>query len=182
MIDLIKLSKIISHALRHEPHAYNIKLENEGWVLINELSDAIRRKDPEFTLLQEEDIYEMVISAKKRRHEIKDGMIRAMYGHSAEININYPVTVPPVQLYHGTSETAAEKILSEGIKPMNRLYVHLSSDKNVAYVVGSRKDKKPVILKVNSIAASQKGINFYSANKDTWLSEFIPPDVISRAE
>jgi putative RNA 2'-phosphotransferase len=40
---------------------------------------------------------------------------------------------PPAILYHGTSPSAAKNIMSEGLRPMNRQYVHLSTDKNQQY-------------------------------------------------
>jgi putative RNA 2'-phosphotransferase len=178
-MNLTKLSKVVSHALRHDPQSYGIRLEKDGWVSITDLYNALRNKEQEFRDIKEEEIYEMVLSAKKQRHEIKNGKIRAMYGHSAEVNIRYPTIEPPVDLYHGTSKEAADKILSEGLKPMERLYVHLSADKNVAQVVGSRKTEVPVILKIKAVEASKEGIKFYAANKDTWLTEFVPPDFIS---
>lgn len=176
------LSKIVSHALRHEPESYGLRLAKGGWVPITELCAAIKNKEPEFVELQEVDIYEMVYSAKKQRHEINGEMIRAMYGHSTEVNINYSTALPPQELYHGTSKEAVGNILSEGLKAMIRLYVHLSTNKETAYAVGSRKDKKPVILKINSAEANKKGVKFYAANKDTWLTEFVPPDFIIKDE
>lgn len=174
-----KLSKIVSHALRHKPEVYEIKLDAEGWVMLQELCEAIRKKGPEFNQLEVEDILGMVISAKKQRHEIKDGMIRAIYGHSTHISPVYkPMLPPPSELYHGTSKEAVSEILEEGLKPMNRLYVHLSSDKGVAYTVGKRKSGDPIILKVRAGEADKQGIKFYCANKDVWLSEFIPSKFI----
>jgi RNA:NAD 2'-phosphotransferase (TPT1/KptA family) len=51
MIDSLKLSKIVSDALRHRPQEYGIVLKNEGWVSINELSDGIKKREVEFGAL-----------------------------------------------------------------------------------------------------------------------------------
>ena len=177
-INIENLSKIVSHALRHEPETYKITLDSEGWIRLEELCDAISKKIPEFIQLEIEDILEMVISAKKQRHEIKDGMIRAIYGHSTDISPTYEPIIPPSELYHGTTKEVASEILQQGLKPMNRLYVHLSSNKNMAYKVGKRKSENPIILKVKTSEANIDGIKFFCANKDVWLSEFIPSKFI----
>lgn len=168
------LSKSVSHALRHNPEAYGIKLNNEGRTSLKELYEAIKEKAPGFSHLELEDIFEMIASAKKQRHEIKNGRIRAIYGHSTDINPEYLHEVPPSELYHGTSKKAVSIILHEGLKPMGRLFVHLSADNNTAHAVGKRKERKPVVLKVRALDASRAGIKFYHANKNIWLSEFIP--------
>ena len=70
--------------------------------------------------------------------------------------------------------------MTEGLKPMNRQYVHLSTDKETALKVGSRHDKNPVILVVFGFNAWLKNdAKFYhSTNDQTWMSEPIPPKYI----
>jgi putative RNA 2'-phosphotransferase len=147
-----------------------------------ELCTAIKNNESEFAIVEVEDIYEMVFSAKKQRHEIKAGMIRATHGHSTEVNINYPQLIPPKELYHGTSKEAANLILSDGLKPMGRIYVHLSSNRTTAYLVGSRKTKTPVILLIKSAEANEKEVRFYATGQDIWLTEFVPPEFISLSD
>lgn len=50
----------------------------------------------------------------------------------------------------GTSPSAAESILKNGLKSRNRVYVHLSEDIETAYAVGKRHSDTPVILKINT--------------------------------
>ena len=75
------LSRTISHALRHEPWVYELELDDEGWVLILQLLDALRSENEAWQELGESDIREMVRTSSKQRHEIRDGRIRAIYGH-----------------------------------------------------------------------------------------------------
>lgn len=56
---------------------------------------------------------------------------------------------------------------------MKRQYVHLSLNKNLAYEVGRRKDKEPVILKIDAEKAFTDGVKFYFAD-NIWLAEFVP--------
>ncbi|HEY0237719.1 MAG TPA: RNA 2'-phosphotransferase, partial [Friedmanniella sp.] len=71
---------MVSHALRHEPWVYELELDDEGWVDLPLLVDTLAKRS--WPGLTSEDVEAMVESASKRRHEIVDGRIRALYGHS----------------------------------------------------------------------------------------------------
>lgn len=97
----IKLSKTISHALRHEPYTYNLTLDQEGWVEISLLIDALRTKG--WHGLQPEDIISIVESSEKKRFQILQGRIKVYYGHSTGEKITKQQQIPPDILYHGTT-------------------------------------------------------------------------------
>ncbi len=42
-MDYTELSKEISYALRHAPREYELEMDKEGWVPIEQLSDALHR-------------------------------------------------------------------------------------------------------------------------------------------
>lgn len=42
MTDLPKLSRAVSHALRHEPWLYELELDGEGWTSVDDLLQALR--------------------------------------------------------------------------------------------------------------------------------------------
>lgn len=176
-----ELSKAVSHALRHEPSAYGLVLDAEGWVTVQNLLAAFRKTDPKWKNLDERRLQEMVERSKKRRHEIIGGRIRALYGHSTAERLAKQAAAPPEVLYHGTDASAATQILSEGLKPMARQYVHLSVDPQTAREVGTRKDTRPVILLVRAGAAHRSGVLFYEGNESVWLADHIPPVFISKA-
>jgi putative RNA 2'-phosphotransferase len=78
---------------------------------------------------------------------------------------------PPDILHRGTSPYAAKNIMSEDLRPMNRQYVHLSTDKNTALRVGKRKtilkkeEEQPVIFAISAIEAyNTAAYNFYQAS------------------
>lgn len=81
-MDHSNLSRMVSHALRHEPHVYGLTLDAQGWVAIPDLLRALRNADAQWEGLAEVDITEMVRKSAKVRHEIEGGRIRALYGHS----------------------------------------------------------------------------------------------------
>ncbi len=168
MRDLKRISKKLAYILRHNPKAFGIELDNEGWVSISEIEAKAKIKRNE--------ILQVVKTQRKKRFEIKGGRIRALYGHTC-IRLKYQPVEPPDVLYHGTSPESAERILKEGLKPMKRQYVHLSRSVDDAIEVGRRHAKRPFVLKVRAREAYKKGIPFYLAG-DTYLAPYVPPEFI----
>ncbi|MGF6647341.1 RNA 2'-phosphotransferase [Paraburkholderia sp. GAS82] len=171
--DFRAISRLASHALRHEPWLYELELEDEGWVPVDELLSALRAERPEWPPLTESDLAEMISCSDKKRHELRDGKIRALYGHSVPGKLLKQPAEPPTILYHGTSPATVERVKADGLRPMARQYVHLSVDKATATQVGHRKSKTPVLLEVNAAQAYEAGIAFYRGNDQVWLADFI---------
>lgn len=175
---LTQLSKVISHALRHSPSEYNLKLDAQGWSSITELLIALQSKDDQWKDLCASDLEEMIECISKQRHEIKSGKIRALYGHSFKEKILKEAKIPPCFLYHGTSLQAEKLICKLGLKPMKRHYIHLSIDSELAMQVGGRKTLNPILLTIRAKEANQNGIKFYFGNENIWLADYIPPEYI----
>jgi len=178
MEDYYKLSKIVSHALRHDPESYGLKLTVDGWISIKTLADVLSEREKELKDINEADIYKMVETSQKKRHEIRDGCIKAIYGHSIKVKIGYTLAKPPQVLYHGTSKRDVLSILQHGLKPMGRLYVHLFSDEKAAYLVGERKKGVTIVLRIKAIEAFDDNIRFYLAEDNVWLADLVPPKYI----
>ena len=139
---------MLSYALRHNPSKYKLEIDGEGWTSINklliELSSDHYNNDNRMIdrIVTRQDIEEMIACSNKVRFELRDDKIRALYGHSSTFTkINKIPSKPPAILYHGTTPSAINRVMSEGLKPMNRQYVHLSTDENTAAQVGKRKIK-----------------------------------------
>ena len=177
-MDYEKLSKEISYALRHSPWEYELELDIEGWVDINQLIKSLH-KDDCWNKLNENDLYMMIEKSDKKRHEISAGKIRAVYGHSTQQRISKEAAIPPKILYHGTASRFMVKIMKKGLLPQERQYVHLSSDVETAILVGQRREDKPVLLKINALEAWNEGIKFYFENEKIWLADYIPNKYIS---
>lgn len=174
-----ELSRLVSHALRHEPWLYELELDDQGWVGLDALVDALRTVDrPSLTA---RDVEAMVAGASKQRHEIVDGRIRAIYGHSLPGRIAREAATPPDTLFHGTSPDAVAAILHEGLRPMGRQFVHLSPSRETAQSVGTRKAGAPVVLVIDAAAAAAAGGAFYRGNAMVWLADEVAPAFIGRA-
>lgn len=129
-----------------------------------------------------DDVLEMMRVNTKRRHEVDGGRIRALYGHSVPERIERPVVRPPEILFHGTTPAAAEAILREGLRPMQRQHVHLSASVETALRVGGRRARRPVLLQVRARDAADAGVRFFVGGDEIWLAEPIDAQWISRLD
>ena len=106
--------------------------------------------------------------------------IRANYGHSIEgVNPDYQAVKPPEILYDGTRPEVKEKILTAGLKPMGRNYVHLSVGVKEAEKVARRRTNQPLILKIEALRAFRGGQNFYKTAEDIYLTDRLSADYLS---
>jgi putative RNA 2'-phosphotransferase len=173
-----QLSKEISYTLRHNPKAYNLTLDESGWVAMEDLLSALNQKKNKQPVT-EQDIVEMLKNSEKKRFEIMEGRIRAYYGHSVPEKIELQPAQPPKVLYHGTTRRVVDAIKKEGLKPRGRQYVHLSQETETALLVGKRRDDWPVLIIVDAERAWQDGIRFYHGNEMVWLSDEIPAQYLT---
>lgn len=177
-MDEVKLSKQLSYMLRHRPEEYGLDMDEQGWVDVQQLLEALRLADTAWQELTIEHIQQLIANSPRRRHELKDGKIRALYGHTTSQKIRLPVAEPPPILYHGTSRRSLPRIRRQGLLPMKRQYVHLAREPETAIAVGRRKDDRPIVLHVASRSAYNDGIKFYYATGEIWLADHIPAKYI----
>lgn len=170
----IRLSKTLSHCLRHAPWEYEIVLDQQGWVEVEAILETLRGRRREWKELSLQDLLEMNDASERKRYEIDETRIRAAYGHSLKARIQIEETLPPEILYHGTTPEFLEIILNTGLKPMKRQYVHLAEDTRMAANIGSRRTQTPRVLKVEALRAYQQGHKFYKADSNIWLSDALP--------
>ena len=167
------ISKQMAYLLRHEPSG--LEVDEEGFVGLGELLEKLRDR---WQGLSEEDVREVVERDPKGRYEIKEGRVRARYGHSIDVNPDLSPAGVEV-LYHGTTKKAAESILREGLKSKGRQKVHLSRNVGEAVQVGKRRSNEPVILEIDAAGAREDGIKIERASDRVFVSEDIPPEFVS---
>ncbi len=176
-----ELSKFMSLLLRHEPEKYGLILDADGWADCGRFLDIIRNQ-PDFEDINFDDIHRAIERSDKKRHEIVDGKIRAVYGHSLERKIERIPAEPPEMLYHGTARHFLDSILLKGLVPKKRQYVHLSQDQATAFQVGLRRDRQPLVLVINAQSAWQSGLKFYQADGQIWLADSVPAEFIDHSK
>ena len=175
-MNLVDLSKEISYALRHAPWEYELELDEQGFVPIAQLLHALNESNSYEREITQADLEQIIKQSDKKRHEIVGDKIRALYGHTLPQIIKKELGIPPTILYHGTTHKALPQILQNGLKPMQRQYVHLSVDIETATSVGKRRDSNPIILKINADAAQKAGIQFFIGNEKVWLCKEMPKE------
>jgi len=172
-VDYIRLSKEISYALRHHPEAYGLKPDEQGRVRTVQLITALK-KNIRWQDVTEDDLQYIIEHSDKKRFEMADGKIRALYGHSTPQKIDKQPQAPPEVLYHGTARRFLDAIFEKGLLPGSRQYVHLSTDTETALQVGQRRDGKPMLLEIDAGRAWADGVQFYRGNDLVWLADLIP--------
>lgn len=174
--DYTRTSKFMSLILRHRPEAAGVTLDANGYVDVETLLAALARNGHALTRETLEDLVES--NDKKRFGFDETGtLIRAVQGHSREVDLGYDPTDPPVVLFHGTVGKFLDAIRIDGLTPRSRQFVHLSGDHDTAIAVGRRRGK-PVILEIDSAAMASAGHAFYLAANGVWLTETVPPRFI----
>lgn len=168
----------MSYILRHRPDEFGLVLDEEGFVRLKELHQAIIEEDG-WPYVRMGDIQQAVCMGDRERFEIDGKRIRASYGHSLPLKIEYESSVPPKTLYHGTRRKAYPSILRHGLKPMGRQYVHLTTSEELAIRIGHRRDPSPVLLTIDARKAHQEGIGFYLANELIYLVESLPVEYLA---
>ena len=118
----------------------------------------------------------------------KDRYIKCNYGHSFIIERNLKFVTPPDILYHGTSESVLQNIVEQGLLPLKRRYVYLTSEKSKAMEYAEKKNfspqhrgyKHPILLIIDAKKAYEDGINFYNDFEHIYSTDNIPWKYIKR--
>jgi putative RNA 2'-phosphotransferase len=121
-----------------------------------------------------EELDHVVATNDKRRFAVENGRIRASQGHSIDVDLGLPPATPPAYLYHGTVARHLDAIRAEGLRPMSRHAVHLSTDRETATRVGARRGR-PVVLSVDSSTMHRDGHVFRISANGVWLTAAVPP-------
>ena len=176
--DDIRLSKTMSHALRHAPGEYSLQLAPDGSVPLGEFVRAISTSKLKVT---EADVRRVVAESDKQRYAVDGGRIRAQYGHSVPDRIIKRQVVPTGDLFHATSPAAVNLIVNkrQGLLPMGRQYVHLTTDQDLALDAGRRKAGHPLLLRIDAVRAHTDGVTFSEGHDRVTLAEHVPTEYIS---
>lgn len=153
-------------------------MDERGFVRLNDLLRRVRERYD----VDEPFIRDIVYAGDRVRFQIVSGKIRALYGHTVDVEIALPEDETVNVLYHGTTAEAASKILKGGLRSMKRRWIHLSATRESAREVGGRRTLNPIILAIDANKARSDGIRFYRTTDRVYLSKRIPSKYIKRLE
>ena len=169
----VALSKRLAYVLRHRPDSVGLRLDEGGWVDLDELVAALRTSRRR--------VEQIVRSDDKQRYAVVDGRIRAQQGHSVPVDLGLEPVAPPGTLWHGTVEAVVPRVLREGLRKQGRHAVHLSPDRETARRVGARRGR-PVLLRIDAAAMHAGGHVFTVSGNGVWLVDHVPPGHLRREE
>lgn len=168
------LSRLLSLMLRHKPERFYLDMDIQGYAPVEEILEGLQQKFDDVT---EEEVVDIVEGTEKRRFELKDGKIRARYGHSFPIDLGLETVEPPEFLYYATVPGQVRAIATGGIRPHDRQYVHLSLTSEIAAQVASNRTETPVVFCVKAQEAARSGVEFYD-RQPVMLTREIPAEFV----
>lgn len=180
---LRKLSRFLSLLLRHRPARFPVAIDDQGYVDLNAVLRILKGL-PNFRWASRADVEAVSALPGRRRFEIvavEDGgsRVRALYGHTA-IRPTYDPVTPPAVLYHGTAPENVEAITREGLRPMERQYVHLATTPDMARTIALRHSAAPIILRVDAAGAVEADVVFYQPVEEIYLCDAVPPEFVTQ--
>jgi putative RNA 2'-phosphotransferase len=173
---LVRISKFLSLVLRHKPERIGLSLDQGGWAKVDELLLKVNQagvslnKDLLQWVVDNNDKQRFCFSQDRQR-------IRANYGHSLPVDLDFVPSKPPDFLFHGTATRFVESIKRLGLVPKKRNYVHLSPDQQTALTVGGRHGK-PIVLTIQTGRMYECGFHFFPSANGIWLTERVPAEHI----
>jgi putative RNA 2'-phosphotransferase len=170
---LVRTSKFLSKVLRHVPESVGLRLDDAGWVDVDELLAAAEGAG---VPLDRPTLERVVAENDKQRFALSaDGVrIRASQGHSVPVELGLAPAVPPEVLFHGTADRNLESIRVQGLVPGRRTHVHLSPDEATAVTVG-RRHGRPIVLRIEAGEMHRAGHLFFRSDNGVWLTASVPP-------
>jgi len=175
--ELRQLVRTLCRLLRHEVEETSLKRDERGFVSLDELLLVTQQFGHCRSILTRDELEEF-FRQQSDRFEIEQDQVRARYGHSLDGYTPGSAKTPPQRLYHATSQRVLRSIQGEGLRPMGRRLVHLTSDVDYARWISMGGDGDSLILRVDAQRAHRHGARFWQANRHVWLTEGIAPEFL----
>jgi putative RNA 2'-phosphotransferase len=179
--ELNSLSRMMAGTLRHFPDRFDLNMDDRGWVNLFDMVDAFRDARDDLHWLRPRHIQAVVESDEKGRYEVDGDMIRATYAHSVDIQLDLPTDDVPDTLFFPCTQEESDHLLSDGLRPTDRRYVHLSKTYRNAWEAGSGRIDAPMILEVDVRAAEKDGLEVMHAASTVYLIDEVPGKYLGTA-
>ncbi|WP_217124090.1 RNA 2'-phosphotransferase [Burkholderia multivorans] len=160
-----RLSKAMAFLLRHQGPNKGVPIDKAGFASMDDLACALNVDSSHLLAVAEH--------PGEPRFEVRDGHIRALYGHSLDVVIDVGIKVgAPNSLYHGSSWSTLDAIAQDGLIPMQRRMVHLTNVAEEAMAVGERKGA-PILLAIDQSHDEEP------VAEGIWVAGCVPPHRLS---
>lgn len=173
-----RITRALAFMLRHQPEEFDLELDRFGWGDLEDVVYALQERTG--STVEEEDVAEAIESSDRPRYEIKDGKIRALYGHSIQIDPGEP-TEPPDELFIGVGSRDASRAEDRGLRSGRRAFLHLARTEEEARESGRRIARDYAVVTVFAGEAFDEGTDFYDRGA-LFLADEIPGEFLEVGE
>jgi len=162
----------MTYILGHNPDEFGLVPNEEGFIALKELLWALH-EESDWSYVRQGNINEVLLSEDRTSFEVKDKSIRSSI-RNWQLNLDLPVEEIPPILYVPIRRKAHYTALDRGLNVAEGNPYVLSPHRDMAEMIGKRRDKKPVILEIMAGMAKEEGILFYSFGKLFLTMEIFP--------
>lgn len=180
--ELDMLGRTMAGVLRHFPERYGLRMNKLGWVDLEEFITQVRDKQRRFRWLKPHHVLAIIDTDPKGRYQFRDGMIRATYAHSVDVELDLPTRGTPELLYYPTTKEEKDVLLETGLMPSDRKKVHLSRTLVSAIIAGKVRDPEPLIFEVNAKAMTDAEMVIMKAGNTVFVVDSVPPEYLRLME
>ncbi|MDZ4773898.1 MAG: RNA 2'-phosphotransferase, partial [Planctomycetota bacterium] len=173
-----RITRSLAYMLRHQPEEFDLTVDEFGYAEVDDVVRALNERLGE--PVDEMDVRDAVLGGDRQRYEIEGTKIRALYGHSIEVQPGQP-SEPPAELFVGVSSGDADRARRHGLRAGRRRFLHLALSPEDAIESGRRAAHDYVVITVRAGDAWEAGINFYD-RRSLFLSDPIPTEFLDVGE
>src|SRR5262245_52571738 len=152
-----RITRSLAYMLRHQPEEFGLELDPHGFGDVDSVVHALNERLGE--PVERSDVEVAISSGDRPRYEIRGDRVRALYGHSIDVEPGEP-SKPPELLYVGVSERDADRAMRFGLRGGRRRFLHLALTAEDAKEGGRRTGTDYVVITVYALDAWEEGINF----------------------
>lgn len=160
------LAKTLIYIAYHAPGEHGLFWDREGTMPWKELYWVLQ-EDPELRFVRQSHLQEL--------HSLQLGMPIELDGNLLRIRQNFPVPnyprsdQPPARLFYACPRKRYGFVLQNGLTANERRFLMLSSNQDLAFRIGKRRDPEPVMIAVDALQAASEGISFWVAGPELFL-------------
>ena len=178
---LALITKNLSRVLRHNPDDV-LEIDPHGFASIDSVLDHLNKLKIFGGHLQLVHIDEALHDPHKTRFGLSDDglRIRALSGHSIDVDLGYTKYYPAGPLYFGTTEAAQSIIEEHGLSLTKKRYNRLvDTYERALEIAEARPFGRPMIVEVDAVALANDGYEFFQTDTDEILCRMFDKKYIS---
>lgn len=173
-----RITRSLAYMLRHQPDKFGLQLDAHGFGEIQDVVAALGEKLGE--PITAADLEEAIAAGDRPRYEIRGTTVRALYGHSIQVEPGEP-SQPPEFLYVGIDSRDATRATQFGLRGGRRRFLHLALNVDDAREAGRRAGREYAVVRIYALDAWEDGVNFYD-RRALFLAEQIPTQFLEVLE